>query len=898
MKKPLRVFYSYSHKDEKYLDELKAHLAPLRDQKFIEDWYDRMIPAGSTWESQIANEMETADIFLMIISSNFLSSNYCYEVEMQKALEKAHKNECLSIPIIIRECLWDFTPLKKLQALPTDGIPVQSWQNRDKAWKNVAEGLLNAIKKFSGTPTDKSKNVSSANPEEGIGDPVETIIIQNIETTERIEPLVLGRGDEILGLINTLQEAHKPVTITSGFGGIGKSTLALKVAWHFYNQKKPFNLIAFVDCRTYGGDEKQGVTYNFILNEIARIADETDITSSTNLDVKEEQVKKLIKSHRALLIFDNYESLLQYPDEEKRISKFLNSLPVGTNHDNNAFARVMITTRELSEGLKSLPSNNFDVQKMPLNACIEWIRQIAPPNVVLNDNQCQTIWKMFHGLPKYIEIAVDQLGGIPFENWKRITEKYLEKASSPGVNLLFEDLFEQSWNRFSEEYKKILMSITYFIGDTPFDALQWTSGLPEDDYFLILGSISNAYLENTGSKIRIHPLTDKFCQSKLNSKEHSTFRQESQNRFVEYYLQFARKACQSKDYDAQEKEIRNIIAAVHLAKKLQAWKSIIEFSENILIRHRGYWSEQLDISQAATEASRQLGDKQKLAHFLVHDLGWLYLRFEDIEKAKNSVTEGLELFALNKDKEGSSLATRHLGKIALIEGLDDYYEPILDFDRFSSLAEKYYQESLDIRLELAKQSEEQKRAIADLYLDFGRLFWLQGKWAEKRSSTEDGSDLSDYAYKKYQEANEITQKAKKLFEEMKLEQGIVKSWGNLGNATKEIAKFALHKNNLELAFETLNQAHHYYVQNSEGGISIGRKDEISHGYWGLAEIYKLFAENSKSSEFSDDTATLLQKALWYAEESHTIYTSLGGIKDINATSVLVNTIKESLKIDQ
>jgi hypothetical protein len=145
----------------------------------------------------------------------------------------------------------------------------------------------------------------------------------------------------------------------------------------------------------------------------------------------------------------------------------------------------------------------------------------------------------------------------------------------------------------------------------------------------------------------------------------------------------------------------------------------------------------------------------------------------------------------------------------------------------------------------------------------------------------------------------MTWKAKTLFEELKIERGVVKSWGNLGNATKEIVKYALRKKDLELAATNIREAHNYYLQNAEGGIAITRKDEISHGYWGLAEVYELMAENPpiRGSGFSNDRKVLLQKALWYAEEAHSIYSSLGGRKDINATDRLVKRLKQLLEVD-
>ena len=350
MNKPLKVFYSYSHDDEDFLAQLKKHLAPLRHENLIIDWYDRMIPPGSDWESLLTKELEEADLFIMLVSSSFLSSNYCFNIEMNRALERAQKNEAIVAPVIIRDCKWNTSPFGKIQALPKDGIPIKNWSNRDKAWKNVVDGLYERIKSMDiyRIGEDEQK-IEDKKPQ------VQIAIIQNLEVAKYAEPLVLGRDEELKILMDNLKNANKPTTITSGFGGIGKSTLALKVAWTFLKNKFPFNFIAFIDCRTYGTDEKQGISYNYILNEIARLAGRKDIVSNTNLEAKAEQIKDMLQSYEALLIFDNYESLLQYPADEKKISNFIQFLPT----------RVVITTRELSAGLKSLPRNDLIVEKMP-----------------------------------------------------------------------------------------------------------------------------------------------------------------------------------------------------------------------------------------------------------------------------------------------------------------------------------------------------------------------------------------------------------------------------------------------------------------------------------------------------------------------------------------------------
>jgi internalin A len=142
---PLRLFYSYSHKDEEHQAELEIHLSLLKRKGLLETWSDRKITAGQEWAGEIDQELERANIILLLISSDFIASNYCYDIEMKRALERHKTKEARVIPIIVRDCDWDIEPLRKLKALPKDAKPIKLWSDKDTAWKNVATGISSVI---------------------------------------------------------------------------------------------------------------------------------------------------------------------------------------------------------------------------------------------------------------------------------------------------------------------------------------------------------------------------------------------------------------------------------------------------------------------------------------------------------------------------------------------------------------------------------------------------------------------------------------------------------------------------------------------------------------------------------------------------------------------------------
>lgn len=142
---PIKIFFSYAHQDEKLRDQLAKHLSPLSHLKIIENWHDGQISAGTEWQKQIKANLDAANIILLLISSDFLSSDFCYDIEMKRALQRQESGESQVIPIILRPCAWEDTPLVNLQALPPKGKPVTSWRNRDEAFETIVEGIQKVI---------------------------------------------------------------------------------------------------------------------------------------------------------------------------------------------------------------------------------------------------------------------------------------------------------------------------------------------------------------------------------------------------------------------------------------------------------------------------------------------------------------------------------------------------------------------------------------------------------------------------------------------------------------------------------------------------------------------------------------------------------------------------------
>ncbi len=158
---PVEVFYSYSHRDEELRNKLEKHLTLLKRSGVITGWHDRKITAGSDWKGKIDEHLKSAKVILLLISADFLASDYCYDIEAKRALWRHSRGLARVIPVILRACDWHIAPLSKLQALPTDGKPVTSWTNRDEAFTNVARGIREAIREMT---SPMSTRKTSAKP--------------------------------------------------------------------------------------------------------------------------------------------------------------------------------------------------------------------------------------------------------------------------------------------------------------------------------------------------------------------------------------------------------------------------------------------------------------------------------------------------------------------------------------------------------------------------------------------------------------------------------------------------------------------------------------------------------------------------------------------------------------
>ena len=332
--KPIEIFCSYAHADERWRQQLDIHLKLLHRQGLISIWYDRQIVPGAEWAQAIDTHLNDASVILLLISPDFFASDYCYGIEMERALQRHQTNEARVIPILLRPVDWKGAPFAHLQALPTNTKPITTWSNRDEAFTDVATGIRRAITdlaQFSATLPPREKPVREP---EGTGKyqienrgPVQGLVMgegntinQYFDLTsppvsapasspERIwnipphNPFFTGRDDLLARLRSQLlasqTSALSQPQAMSGLGGIGKTQIAIEYA---YQHRQDYQALLWARA-----ESRETLTSSFV--EIAALLNlpEKDAQDQT-LTVK--AVKHWLQTHREwLLILDNADDL-------------------------------------------------------------------------------------------------------------------------------------------------------------------------------------------------------------------------------------------------------------------------------------------------------------------------------------------------------------------------------------------------------------------------------------------------------------------------------------------------------------------------------------------------------------------------------------------------------------
>ncbi len=260
-KSPIKVFISYARKDESFKDELIKHLKPLVRDNTIQIWYDALITPGKNWDEEIKIHIQEAQIIILLISADFMASDYIYDVEISKSLDRSRKRENIIVPVIIRPTSYLSLEINKYQALPKDGKPISTWTDKDEAWMDVTRSLEKLFDSLSQgrINLEESKNFSISIINE---DEDRNIKEQSIDSIAQIKNLIVkGNLDRALTLsLKILKEYQQDDSYNS--------ILLLSSRYNSLKRNEHMGIISYSESQT----SRNQITHSLlsILDEIEK----------------------------------------------------------------------------------------------------------------------------------------------------------------------------------------------------------------------------------------------------------------------------------------------------------------------------------------------------------------------------------------------------------------------------------------------------------------------------------------------------------------------------------------------------------------------------------------------------------------------------------------------------
>jgi tetratricopeptide (TPR) repeat protein len=240
---PMKIFISYSHVDDELFKALELRLRGLDDiHPDIDAWSDQRIPAGGDWHGEIQAALNAAQVVLLLVSPEFKASRYIRDHELEPALAREARGECVVVPVIVRDTpLWERSKFARLQALPTGGKPVKSWSDLDGAWSDVVTKLVKMA--------EAKGLLRAATPDRRIPPPRTNNAVFHVPFARN--PYFAGREDELAWLHGALNNPDKrPAALLAGIGGVGKTATAAQYALLHRND---YRVVWWVEAETAEG---------------------------------------------------------------------------------------------------------------------------------------------------------------------------------------------------------------------------------------------------------------------------------------------------------------------------------------------------------------------------------------------------------------------------------------------------------------------------------------------------------------------------------------------------------------------------------------------------------------------------------------------------------------------
>ena len=695
---PIEVFYSYSHKDEELRDQLETHLAMLKREGVIKGWHDRRIISGQEWDGEIDTHLKSADIILLLVSADFLASDYCYDTEVTLAMERHDAGEARVIPIILRPCDWSRAPFSKIQGLPKDAKPVTRWDDRDEAFLDVAKGIRKAAEETRLRPEPPSE------PETTRHTP--SLHIPDILRVEFV-PRKDQNGDIVARLKEELAPHKRRLVALWGAGGVGKTALAIetargltetfehRVVWVSADGLKDFNLSTLLDA-------------------VASQLNQSDLRKLA-LEPKKEQVCEVVAAAPTLIVLHNFETI--EPEEGKQCAEWL-AQP--------ALCSALITTRDKVENdaARNIPVNTM-LPEEAHNLLQQLIAQAHEPRAFARLDLDKLI-ETAEANPLVLQWIVGQI------DLAQDPQEVLDDLRH-GEGSAAERVFNRSFRlkQLDNGGRAVLLALSLFAPSATRKALAAVSGLDKEKdrkrFKDAVRNLSALWLIRTAEdspRLAVEGLTRELTKTHLSvDPRDRTFRQRFTARFLKYAK--ANETPTPEHFNALEEEKDNILSAMDVAFSLKDWFSVMELSDRVyeLLRMHGYWDEARRRSEQAFMAAHNLKDEAAIARF-AHNTAITFQDRGELEEARQLYDESLEIKKRLGNQRGIAVTLHQIATLAQTQGrLDE--------------AHQFHDESLKIEKRLGNQ-----RGIAITLQALGGLAQEEGELGKARRLYDESLEIS------------------------------------------------------------------------------------------------------------------------------------------------------------
>ncbi|MEK6333975.1 MAG: tetratricopeptide repeat protein [Acidobacteriota bacterium] len=633
----VEVFYSYAHEDEKLRDELKKHLSNLKRQGVITDWYDRDISAGKEWDEEIKQHLNSAKVILLLISPDFMDSEYINDVEVKRAMERHVAGEARVIPIVLRPVDWQGAPFSKLQSLPSDVRPVTLWENQDKAFLDVSNGIRASLQDLS----DPSVSIPLTFE---IPSPPKVGFISRLDKDDR---------DIVERLQKELAPGINQLVVLWGSGGVGKTAIAAEAVRGLIEAFA--RRIAWVSA-----DGLENFSLTTLLDGIASQLGHPDLRKLA-LDLKKEQVRDLVKTAPALIVLDNFETI-DSPERDHCIDWLGKPAPCTT----------LITTRDMIEDARNIPLDVMRPEEANtlLDQLIAQTHEARAFDNLDRDRLIQTA----EANPLVLQWIVGQI------DLAQDPDEVLDDLQH-GEGKAADRVFNRSYElrQLNNGGRAVLLALSLFAPSAARKAVAEVSGFGKESdkkkFREAVKSLSALWLIHTADeskRLAVEGLTRQLTKARLEADPRGkTF----PTRFVSRFLRFADAHLPSTrvDYDALEFEKDNLSTAIDLAFGAGDWKSAVGlafvFARPVggMLTVRGYWDEALRVAELALASARRAESRLTIANWAMNVATLKRLR-GSIGDAQRLYEESLGIGQQMSNQTLIALNTWGLGNIALGQG--------------------------------------------------------------------------------------------------------------------------------------------------------------------------------------------------------------------------------------